>query len=419
MDLRQSPRTGLATARSGDLTAAEYVCVNTVTTERSPACQSTGSPVDTSNSDYAHAWHGLEVVPKILSTTVVSGAVMLGFRRKPSGSGDDKFESQSLNLILVVAAALLLVAGVVAALLTDIKRLPPSWDSFSKSIGASLIAAVLTYIVVSSFVEPRQTSLMTKRVAREGIDYTIGMFQSLFKLSLPTATFEQSDGLKPAFTAAFIKLISNSTRYEIKGTTAQFAAFRLSKLQRVPAVRNLVDVNLILLDPQYDELLKANAQVKLDSGGATYDNAMLEAEASDLKAAIFCTILTMFEIRKTRPSRVYLHRDLPYFRSEHFDNGLLLSYYVGESPYHETLQFAPETRQYVVYKQAKDLSIKFAHGLLRFGEHDGIDSEEHLTVELRNLGCTYSIEALREMILKRNLSLEEQLQAAKISDETF
>lgn len=326
-------------------------------------------------------------------------------------------ESRVVDLLLGASLILLVCLGVISTLFNHVVRLSDTWDAFYKAIGASLIASVLTYALISIIVEPRRSALQTKAAAEYATDYTNRRFQKLFETSLPTEVFEESADLKSNFRRTFIELLRTSTRYEIKGTTGRFASFRLARLANHPEIRRLDTIRLVILDPAASELLEANARLRAESAGEQITDADLAGSVETFRREIFETIVTIFDIKPRLNIEVWLHRDLPYFRSEHFDSGLLLSYYVGEAPYHETMSFPPPSRPFAVYKGAKDMSIRFSRKVLRFGSADGIQNETQLLEELASLGYPGNLDQIRLGIGARNAKLDEQLRSSGVGDD--
>jgi len=287
-------------------------------------------------------------------------------------------------------------------------------------LGASIVASVVIYVLVSVFYEPKRNEAQMRKLTGAAVAESYSHFQQLFEASLPTAIFTASDELKPDFSVAFSRLLEPSQRYEVKGTSCKYASFRLHQLRHRPEF-NDTRINLLLLDPTDDDRILANVNFKADTSDMTTPNPA--AEVAKIKEEIYVTLYTLFDIRYSRATTVYLHHDLPFFRCEHFDDGVMLSYYVGQAEYHETLLFPKGTRQFKAYRQAKELTKDFAVKQFKF-HHAAREGVVHDQATFRSLveelGCKLTDAQLEAKMKERIASYQDEIRKSKLpSDGMF
>ena len=139
---------------------------------------------------------------------------------------------------------------------------------------------------------------------------------------------------------------------------------------------------------------------------------------------MYITLVALFDIGSYVSTAVFLHKNLPYFRCEMFDDGMFLTYYLGGARYPETLEFSGSTRPYRAYKSAMLLVRRFASKTIQFGysgpSADLIEDEDMLVALLAELGCSARLDDLRTRRDERFRDLEKRLLTAGISkDDLF
>lgn len=300
----------------------------------------------------------------------------------------------------LITLAILVVLSLFLTFTGELLHLKGGSGTYLQAIGGSLLASVVFYALVSVFLEPKIRALEAIRVSNFAIQVANDQFRSRFQVSLPDAVYGDSDLPRTQFSKAFTALLKESSRYDFKGASAVFTAFRLDSLKRNPEVQRLEEVRLSLADPRDAAMMRAHAKVmwaeQMD------DLKTVDEFAEQLKIDIAVSLMSLFDIRNERPSIVYLHRDLPLFRCEMFDSGMFLSYYSfnpGRSAYPEALQYSPLTRPYQAYRQGLELTRNCASCMLWFtGEGasaDIINTNEALRVWLERLNLNTDLDELR------------------------
>ena len=318
-----------------------------------------------------------------------------------NSGGDERFVAryvrawEALTLIAILAAAVaLIVSGLV---------LHPSskWSGGLIAVGESIIASLIVYVLISVFLSPRQQMAQTRQISSYAIVEANRQFQATFAVSLPTAVHESSSFLKPSFRSAFEKMLTSSTRYDYKGDSAKFTTFRLAVGSKWPAMRRLDQIRLCILDPEAESPMRACAERQLRERRELVGQQSLETEARRTQDDIYVSLVTLFDIREALATCVYFHRDLPIYRCEVFDDGMFLTYYMGNVPYPEALEYAKSTRPYQAYKAGMEMARRFSERVLLFGDFgssaDLVDTDEKFTELLAKLGCQHSMEKLRTM----------------------
>lgn len=297
-------------------------------------------------------------------------------------------------------------------------------NSYLKAIGGSLLASVAFYALVSIFLEPKVRALEARRVSNFAIQVANQQFYSRFQVSLPQAVFGDSELPKSEFSRAFAALLNDSSRYDFKGASAVFAAFRLATLKWRPEIQRLEEVRLRLADPRNDAMMRAHARImRAEQRGGS---KTIEQFQEQLRLDIAVSLVALFDIRAERPSAVYFHTDLPLFRCEMFDGGMFLSYYsfnLGRSAYPEALQYPRETRPYQAYRQGLELTRECASCVLAFRDEgasaDTISKPDQLTEWLQRLGLNQDLDALRNHRSERFELLTSRLGKAGLDPKTM
>ncbi len=305
--------------------------------------------------------------------------------------------------------SVLTIIGLVAVSLAFliVGRVAVSWAPLSTAVGEGVLASAIVYLLVSLLLEPIRQQAQAQHISAYAIEVAQAQFQRRFETSLPSATFEMSLIPKRDFRDAFVKLLISSTRYDYKGDTANFTTFRLATLERMLEIRRLRDICLCVLDPRATLPIRATAERRVANSldvtehkGADDRIAIaVEDQVARIREDVFVTLITLFDIRHSVSATVYLHSDLVFFRCEMFDDGMMLTYYLGAASYPETLQFSSVTRPYQAYRNSLDVTRRFAPSLLRFGTGgpagDVIDTEDKLVSKLAELKCYIDLTALR------------------------
>ena len=338
---------------------------------------------------------------------------MADFESNPSSIFDRYARVWAVLIIILVfllALALIAVGYIVV--------LPQKYLDAFRAIGEAIVASLVLYVLVSSFIDPRRQASQARTLAQYAIQEANKQFQERFQISLPTAVYEASNIPKKDFRENFVSLLDGSTRYDHCGTTAHFASFRLAAARQNPELAHLDQIRLCILDPRAIDIIRAHCYLRLRDGTTERLNEFVDTEIARLQEEIYTTLVALYDISDTISTSVYLHANLPYFRCEMFDGGMFLTYYLGGSNYPETLEFSNFTRPYRAYKSAMVLVRRFSTRTIQFG-HSGpsadlIRDEDGLQVLLTDLGNVRSLEDLRSNRDRRFTQLAEKLSSAGI-----
>jgi hypothetical protein len=313
--------------------------------------------------------------------------------------------------VLIIIAGVILSLGLIAV--GYLASLPHKYLDAFTAIGESVLASLLLYILISVFLDPRRQIAQAHSLAGYAIEEANRQFQQRFAASLPTAVYEASSLPKIEFRENFVELLTKSTRYDHCGTTAHFASFRLASARNHSEVRHLDQIRLCVLDPRADEVIRAHCLLRMRDDPRPNRHHHLVTEVARMKEEVFTTLLALFDISGYVSTAVYLHTNLPYFRCEMLDDGMFLTYYLGDARYPETLEFEAATRPYRAYKSAMILVRRFATKTIQFGSSgpsaDLVHDEDGLRDLLAELGCTVSIQELRQKRDARFANLAEGL----------
>ncbi|WP_433021688.1 hypothetical protein [Kribbella sp. CA-294648] len=324
----------------------------------------------------------------------------------------------------VLVVLVVLGLGVFGTLAGRIFHLTTEWNEYVQAIGGGLIASITVFVFISLLLEPRRDQVRSMTISKYAIETANRQFQDYFEAALPSASYESSAEPKSDFREAFVKFLSNSSRYDYKGDSANVTMARLVLLKNRPEVKDIERVRLCLLDPRATEPLRAHAEYRLQRTGVEPTASAVAAEQESLQVDIWVSLVGLFDIRHTRPTAIYLHRDLPFFRCEYFDDGMFLSYYVGTAFFPETLEFHSRSRPFDAYQRALELSRRFATKVAVFAPNgpsaDLVSDDKSMTAMLSDLGCTDTLVNLRTLAQERVERQKGRLKKAGMSpDDLF
>lgn len=336
-----------------------------------------------------------------------------------SASDSAEFETKYLRGILGASLLGLILLGLGLTFWGTVFTISAEWKTYLQSVGSSILASVIVYILISIFVEPKQRRAMTRDTSRFAIAVANDQFQKRFGASLPVESFAESDALNRRFRDALAGCLANSSRYDFKGSDGSFTTFRLVTLRARPELQRLSERRLCLVDPRDDRAVRGYAELNLTRRGEKVTETAVTEEIDSLKLHVYVSLAGLFEIREELPTKVYFHCDLPYFRCEMFDNGMFLTYYAGPLDYPETLRFDASATSFRVHQQALESSRRFSDGVLFFTNHDpsadSVASEPQFEARLLGLGCQQSIGELRTLFAARMTDYASSLGRANIS----
>lgn len=299
----------------------------------------------------------------------------------------------------------------------------PTLEDIFRAVGSSVIASLVLYVLVSLFLDPKRQAVHAREAIGYGIQEANRQFSERFELALPTAVYEGSRIPKATFREAFVDLVASSTRYDFKGDSGKFTSYRLARCCDHREIRRLEPVRLCLLDPAADRAVEIHARQRLRAGDDARDDAAgLARQVKQIREDIYVSLWTLYGIRHRVATSVFFHVDLPFYRCEVFDRGMLLTYYLDRRAYPdypETLHFSSSTRPYRAYGAALGMTRDFASRLVVFSEMgataDLVNTDEEMFSLLRLLGCELTGEELDALQEERFRLLDKWMAEAGLS----
>jgi hypothetical protein len=320
---------------------------------------------------------------------------------------------------VIIGAFVLGIALIVAG---SVGGLPKAFQNISQAVGSSVVASLILYVLVSLLIDPKRQMAQARQAVMYGIEEANHQFSERFEVALPTALYEGSKIPKPIFRDAFVGLLKSSTRYDFKGDSAKFTTYRLARCCDHPEIRRLDQIRLCVLDPRAERAMHVYAEQYLRQDGAAYNAARTAQTANQIKTDIFVSLWILFGIRQRITVTVFFHSDLPFFRCELFDSGMLLTYYLDRRvypDYPETLQFSPKTRPFRAYSSAMSVARQFAPKKVVFGEMgpdgDLINTDQKFSALMTSLGCEFTTEELDRHREERFQTLDKWLGEASLN----
>jgi hypothetical protein len=318
----------------------------------------------------------------------------------------------SLTVLVVIGLGLTLIG-------TLYDEIDQTWALYLLSVGASVVASVIVYTLISVFVEPLQRRVASRETSAYAIELANREFQRRFAVALPLDSFEASSLPKGRFRDAFVVSLVDSSRYDFKGSDGSFTTFRLHALRGRPELRRLSERRLCLVDPRSERAVRGYSELNLIRRGVELEEGAVSEEMESLRLEIFTSLAGLFDLRNDVPTQVFFHTELPHYRCEIFDNALFLTYYSGPSDYPENLQYGATSRPYRIYSQALESSRRFSEGVLLFAGHDpsadSIRNDAVFEERLAGLGYFGSLATLRAHFATRVSAYGSEMRRARLS----
>ena len=320
-------------------------------------------------------------------------------------------------LVTTVAFAL----GVGLIVVGTIHGPSKSLQNILQAVGASVIASVILYVLVSLFIDPRRQAVQAREAVMFGVQAANRQFTERFEVALPTAVYEGSKFPKLTFRNAFAELLSSSTRYDFKGDSANFTTYRLARCCNLPEIRRLDQIRLCILDPLSENAINVYAEQYLRQDGREYGAARITEMRKLIKDDIYVSLWILYQLRHGLTTSIFFHADLPFFRCELFDTGMFLTYYLDRRTYPdypETLQFSASTRPYRAYSSAMAVSRTFAPKKVVFGsgpDAELISNDGKIKALLELLGCQLGPNDLDDLQRQRFDKFDKWLEEAGLN----
>lgn len=294
----------------------------------------------------------------------------------------------------------------IALVLLSWLALPPSsvWSSLCLGIAASIVSALLLYILISWRIEPRVRRVESENLARfvgnEVVTTALEEVRLRFTKTVPTAVFTDVNRPTRAHNVQIFEQLRATQHYTVKATSGSVAAVRIRRMSKIlNAARP--EVELLLLDPLNTERLRLNARMQRRSLATDLIEQQLEKDVRTTRKDIYVTLVMLYDAWPKYKTRVYLHSDPPYFRAEFFDQCVMLSYYTDDdrNPYKETYRYERDSASYAAYWWAVEMTKQASARIIEFGgptnSKNSIYTPGDLETLLTDLGCSDPISELR------------------------
>lgn len=297
-----------------------------------------------------------------------------------------------------IGLALLGLAIFLAAVVTD-SREPHilSWKvallrEILGVVGTTIIASTLFYVFYSRFLEREVLQEVTEEAAEVAADHASQLYQSRFSRMMPTKIYPATRMPMPDFEAHLEEVLRGSRHYKFKGDNGGYTVFRLDRLCKNSPFLDK-DIELQVLDPQEKYLLRERAKIELAESNPSYQLEQLEPYIDDMRNNIYVTIVAAFDVRHKTRIRIRFHKEHLFFRSEIFDGGIFLTYYLG-GEFPSTCFYDRETMSYdaflenfrQIWKSGKPTELEFSTQ----------DGDDWLRERLAALGCDKDLTELRK-----------------------
>jgi hypothetical protein len=314
-----------------------------------------------------------------------------------------------LRYKLIIIGGALMFLGAILALLSYLPRLARV-EEFLRTPGLHAFSVGLVLVLVEYLVR-RDNAELLKEAVNEAMEEHNAQLGELVSSSCNTAiseafrrspiasaeSFPASDRPDGRFGERFANALGASNSYYVECCTASYASYRLCRLLSAAVRSRKLDVRILLVDPRETPLVKARAELTLAHLTSGVTKRELEEGSEHIRKSVFTTIVALYEIQDILRVNVRLHKHFVFSRSELFDGGMFLSYYDGARPFPGSAFYPSESNVYTAYRRRFLFYYEAGEVILPLAEQ----SDEALAALLKRLGCTHSVETLRQFVDER------------------
>lgn len=258
------------------------------------------------------------------------------------------------------------------------------------AVSTSIFSSMLFYLLYSRLLEKRVLRDVTANVTANAVRYAYMLFHSKFDRMLPTHVYPAANTPIPEFLQHLDNVLQDSHIYKFKGDAGGFTTFRLDRLCQNSHLLEK-EVLLLILDPRENNLLRERAKIELSKSKPDFKKADLEEHIEKLRKSIYATVVAAFDIAHKARIQIAFHKEHLFFRSEIFNDGIFLTYYVG-GEFPSTSYYPKHTFTYDAFLENFRQNFKTADPILSFST---TMTEDDLKSKLDLLACAYKIEDLR------------------------
>jgi hypothetical protein len=230
------------------------------------------------------------------------------------------------------------------------------------AVGTSIVSSGLIYFFYSRVVEKRVLAVVTENAAQVAAKYATSLYENRFERMMPTEVFSAIGVPNPAFESYLQGVLDRSKTYWFKGDDGGFTVYRINSLpDHAHFLRK--QIVLLLLDPTDDYLLRERAKMDLAQGNTRFSKDNLNEAIEQLRKGIFASVVAIFDNCHRTRVQLGFHKEHLFFRSEIFDEGIFLTYYLGgEFPDtcfypDKTLTYQACWRIFVRFKRARRIQL--------------------------------------------------------------
>ena len=274
------------------------------------------------------------------------------------------------------------------------------WVEILIAIGTSIISSIIFYFIYSRTAE----KYILKSVAETSTEYALSLFRKQYKEMLPSQIFPATNLPTKRFDSYYNPLLEKSKTYRYKGDSANYTVFRLAYLLN-SATFLKKEITLLLLDPREQQLFEERAQIELSNSMEKYSREHLKVKTNKMRMDVYVSLVALFDERHRLNVKVAFHKELMFFRSEIFDDGIFVTYYLG-GEFPATYLYHADTLVYKAYLmnfRQNDEPVT-----LRLSFNNRLGEKQFITF-LNELGNQASLEDLRQMKEKRFAKYQEML----------
>lgn len=322
-------------------------------------------------------------------------------RRDPPTTSTFEMEGLSrwkfVSLLIFVGLLAMLAAFMIGAFVPTARDANiTSWKSnlfieILIAIGTSIFSAMLFYSFYSRFLEKIVLRDVTTRAAEAAANYATNLYENRFNRMIPSHIYGATTSPRPDFESHLRGVLKQSHIYKFKGDDGGYTAFRIDRLCQTGHLLEK-EITLLLLDPSEDYLLRERAKMELAESNPTFSKDDLTKHIEDMRKGIFATVVAMFDISHKIRGKVAFHKEHLFFRSEIFDDGIFLTYYLG-GEFPSTCFYPKTTLTYHAYLENFRQNFKNATPTIAFTSRM---EEAELKAYLVELKCDIEIDELRE-----------------------
>lgn len=262
-----------------------------------------------------------------------------------------------------------------------------SWQDILLACGGSIVASTLIYLFYSKFAEQKTLTYVANNVTERAINQSFNLFTTRFENMLPSKVYPETKVPIKDYDLHFLDVLNRSKIYYYKGAAANYALFRLRELCACGKLPPNKEIRFILMDPRENHLFQNRAQTQIVYKNEYTINDLAEKYRND----VYVSLIALFDLRDKLNIEVAFHKESLFFRTQLFDSGLFLTYYIGHE-FPAEYFYGENTLSYLAFRQnfLDNYKIKDFH----FTITPNITNEDIIEI-LKSLKCNYSIEDLR------------------------